>query len=122
MIGAQELPQELRDICISASTPPFGYFRFTVKINSLGVLGGLSAWCREELRLSTLRVIFMALFILDSAWDPHMQQELQREAPRVSLALRQQPFPPFGSISPWNSSSHACCVQSAQSCLHFCPL
>lgn len=41
VIGAQELPQELRDICISASTPPpVWYFRFTVKINSLGILGG----------------------------------------------------------------------------------
>lgn len=80
----------------------------------------LPALPREELRLSTLRVIFVALFILDSAWD---LQELQREEPRVSLALLQQPFPfpspPVGSISPWNSSSHACCVQSAQTCLHF---
>lgn len=63
----------------------------------------------------------MALFILDSAWDPHMQQELQREELCVSLALLQQAFPspPSGSISPWNSSSHACRVQGTQSCLHF---
>lgn len=66
----------------------------------------------------------MALFILDSAWDPHVQQELQGEVPRVSLALQQQPFPfpPFGSISPWSSSSHASCVHRAQFCLHFSPL
>lgn len=52
VIGAQELPQELRDICISASTPlPFSYFRFTVKINSLGILGG--ALCLAQRRAQT---------------------------------------------------------------------
>lgn len=51
VMGAQELPQELRDFCISASTPPFGYFRFTVKINSLGVLGG--ALCLAQRRAQT---------------------------------------------------------------------
>lgn len=98
--------------------PPIWILQIYRKNKQLGGFGRKTL-PREELRLSTLRVIIMALFILDSAWDPHVQQELQREAPRASLALQPFPFPPLGSISPWNSSSHACCVQSAKSCLHF---
>lgn len=41
---------ELRDICISASTPSQIY-RFTVKINSLGILGG--ALCLAQRRAQT---------------------------------------------------------------------